>query len=83
MLRLARDLPLLLTSSRPEGDIVVRLPRPHDEPVLRVSVETYCLLAEKESIAAVAHFHRPVTKAGRDEAYGCATAQFRHNRKAV
>lgn len=66
-LRLNEELPLLLTS--PEGRIVARLPRRHDEAVLSVSESTYQELSVPDSCATVIQFHRPVTTAGREEAY--------------
>jgi hypothetical protein len=67
-LRLAEQLPVLLTVRRPDGRFVARLPRPYDERVLSVSPETYEQLVGEKAFAPVAQVHRPVTVAGRDEA---------------
>lgn len=68
-LRLTERLPLLLTTPTAGGRFVARLPQPHNQLVLRVAPETYHQMSGAEPLASVAHVHRPVTEAGRTEAW--------------
>lgn len=61
-LRMAEDVPVLLTRPDGEGAFLALLPKAHDEYVLRVSQGNFSLLAEADANQVIVRVHRPTTQ---------------------
>lgn len=75
-LRLEESSPVLLTIADGDGSFVSRFPSPSDLQVIGISPETFEQFGMSESAAITGHLHRPVSEAGRADAFRLLRGDF-------